>query len=360
MLIIKHIGYMKVKNCWLTINRACNLRCEWCYAQETKFQKGDDMPFNMVTHLIDMCVSNGIMHYVLIGGEPTIHPDFFEIIEYIISKNCKTTIVTNGILLANDNFAKKMIPYADSIHLSISLKGSTNQYYKEHCGAAVFDTVKQGISNCKCNKLRYSLSYVISAENVNTISAFAQDLRSAGIQDHIAFSFCNEIISPSGEFENIDKSHPLIVNKILNEHYNQLNEILGGNFSLHQNLPLCMCDNDVINIMKNRKQIATSCHVHNREGIIFDTNGSILLCNHFVGYGVGTYGKDYYDAITLARFWNSEQMIHLHRLLTSMPSENCRVCELQKNCGGGCCIQWFSQNFEQYKKVYNSIINNSN
>ena len=34
---------MKYKAGWLTINRACNIRCKWCYAQGTGFNKKDNV-----------------------------------------------------------------------------------------------------------------------------------------------------------------------------------------------------------------------------------------------------------------------------------------------------------------------------
>lgn len=347
---------MKVKNCWLTLNRVCNLRCEWCYAKESKFKSCDDMPFNMARNLIDMCVANGIKHFVLIGGEPTIHPSFFEIIDYIVKIGYKSTIVTNGIQLAEDDFCRRLSKYRENVHVSVSLKGSNNQYYKEHCGAAVFERVLKGVNNCKTNGLLYSLTYVLSAENISTVDVFAKEIRERGLDDYIAFSFCNEVIQPSGEFENAYKQvNPLLVNKLFFEKYEIINNILDGRFTLHQTYPLCMCDKEAIFAMKQRKQISTSCHVHNRTGIIFDTNGSILLCNHFIGYGIGKYGEDYSDAISLASFWNSDKMVELHHLLISMPSTSCLACDLQNNCGGGCCIQWFSHNFKEYQQFMKMI-----
>ena len=34
---------MNYKSGWLTVNRACNLRCKWCYAQKTGFKTNDDL-----------------------------------------------------------------------------------------------------------------------------------------------------------------------------------------------------------------------------------------------------------------------------------------------------------------------------
>ena len=350
---------MKVKTCWLTLNRACNLRCEWCYAKEANFKVRDDMPLEKATNIIDMCVANGVKHFILIGGEPTIHPNFFDVLKYIVQLGYKATVVTNGLRFSNEIFCEEISEYIKNIRVSISLKGSNNLYYKKHCGAAAFDSVLQGIRNCKKYKIIYSLTYVLSADNVQTLDLFTKEIREQGLDDFIAFSFCNEVMQPTGEFKKAyDQIHPLMVNKIFCEKYESINDILDGKFSLHQTLPLCMCDIKFVDIMKQRKQIATSCHVHNREGIIFDTNGSVLLCNHFVGYGVGNYGEDYKDANSLSEFWNSEKMISLHKMLTSMPSKKCQVCDWQSNCGGGCCIQWFSQDFEQYQHVFNNIIRN--
>lgn len=350
---------MKVKNCWLTLNRACNLRCEWCYAKERKFKVSDDMSIAVAKHLIDMCVDNGVRNFIIIGGEPTIHPYFFELLEYISNHELKAIIVTNGIRFADESFCSKFASYKETTHVSISLKGANNLYYKEHCGAAVYDIVLKGINNCRKFNIIYSLTYVLSAENIKSVEMFAKEVRECGIDDFIAFSFCNEVIQPSGNFDTTYKeSHPLMVNKIFSDMYQNVNEILNGKFSLHQTLPLCMCDEETLKIMKSHNQIATSCHVHNRDGIIFDSDGAILLCNHFVGYGIGKCGVDYFDAASLANFWDSEKMIMSHQLLTSMPSEQCNTCELSNYCGGGCCIQWFSQNFEQYQNIFNLITNN--
>lgn len=53
---------MNYKTCWLTVNRACNLRCKWCYAQETGLKKENDMPLKMAKDLVDICSDIGIKH----------------------------------------------------------------------------------------------------------------------------------------------------------------------------------------------------------------------------------------------------------------------------------------------------------
>ena len=343
------------KACWLTINRACNLRCEWCYAQDTMFHN-NEMPYDMVVSLIDICTNCGINNFLLIGGEPTIHSSFFEILKYLSDIKCKVTVVTNGILLHQTDFCNRIASFKDNTHVSISLKGASDEYYKKHCGAKAFHKVKEAIENCRDNKIPFSLSYVISAENIDSIINFANEVRKSGINEHISFSFCNETLDSAGDMNDVyTKYHPVVVNHHFSKHYEQLNSVLHEDFSLHQTYPLCVCDNDTLSAMISRKQVSTSCHVHNRSGVIFDTDGSILLCNHFVGYGIGKYGVDYYDAQSFLNFWTCDDMVNLHKKLTSMPSEDCMTCSKKENCGGGCCIQWFAHSYNEYQSVFNEL-----
>jgi sulfatase maturation enzyme AslB (radical SAM superfamily) len=39
---------------WLTINRACNLRCGWCYAKGTAFSQHDTMSTKTAERSLDL------------------------------------------------------------------------------------------------------------------------------------------------------------------------------------------------------------------------------------------------------------------------------------------------------------------
>jgi radical SAM protein with 4Fe4S-binding SPASM domain len=316
------------------------------------------MPFSMATDLINICIGNNIQSFTLIGGEPTLHPDFFDIVNYIVDKNCNISIVTNGIVLKDKSFCEKLKNIGnEKIRLGISLKGSTNRDYKIHCGKNAFESVCQGIENCRENQLRFSLSYVLSSESITNIEIFAKQIRNRGIQERIGFSFCNDILLENEELLATNTLHPLEINKILNEKYESLNTILEGNFFIHQSLPLCMCNETILDKMAEKNQAKTTCHVHNRTGVVFDTDGAILLCNHLAGYGIGRYKNDYWDIKSFKDYWISEYLVGLNKKLVYLPSMECEQCDILPECRGGCCIQWFSHTFESYKSKYLSLTN---
>lgn len=342
---------MNIKSTWLTINRNCNLSCQWCYAYEYTHTE-NQMDVELAKKLIDISISVGSKSFFLIGGEPTIHPYFFDILKYIIKSKSDIIVVTNGIMLENDDFCEKIEKLSyDRLHFGISLKGSSENEYIQFCKNGAWHLVLQGLDNCDKYNFSYSLSYVLTPENVKHLNSFAQRIKDYGINKNISLIICNDTITCNGDVVK-NSCHPLEIDKLLSEKYKDVCEILNEKISLHQTLPLCQVNKEMLDYMISKNKVTTSCHVHKRNGLIFDTDGSILLCNNLAGFRLGKFGVDFCDAKTLQSFWDSEYAVKLYNQFTSMPSQECQECNISSLCGGGCCIQWFSNDFESYKKYY--------
>lgn len=70
----------------LETNKACNLRCRYCYAQSAEdLVKIAD--FETLKRIISEAKELGLRSVVVIGGgEPTLYPDFRELISHIDSR----------------------------------------------------------------------------------------------------------------------------------------------------------------------------------------------------------------------------------------------------------------------------------
>lgn len=339
---------MNIKSTWLTVNRNCNLSCQWCYAYEYTKTK-NEMEIELAKKLIDISIEVGTKSLFLIGGEPTIYPYFFQILNYLIDRKIDIVVVTNGIMLGNDDFCDKIakLPY-DRLHFGISLKGASKKEYIQYCNTDAWQLVLHALDNCNKYNFSYSLSYVLTPENSEGLIAFAKSIKDSGIEKNISFVICNDIISSCGDVIK-NSYHPLEIDRILSENYTDVGGILNDKISLHQTLPLCQVNKKMLDDLISKNKITTSCHVHRRNGLIFDTDGAILLCNNLPGFKLGEFGIDFCDAETLGSFWDSEYAMKLYNGFTSMPSEECQECSMSSLCGGGCCVQWFSNDFESYK-----------
>jgi len=102
------------------ITDRCNLTCPTCYAMSSPHY-GRHRTIAEVEEMLDIIVENeGSPDVVQIsGGEPTVHPDFFEIMDIARKKPIKHLMLnTNGIRIANDfKFAKKLAAYTPDFEI---------------------------------------------------------------------------------------------------------------------------------------------------------------------------------------------------------------------------------------------------
>lgn len=108
----------------LMLNNYCNLKCSYCFAQETMHSinaKNISME-NFIKYLDwlkkqeDLSLSRRVR---LIGGEPTLHPLIFDFIDKVIEYDCFDNILIFTNLTFNHDFAVKLVEKSEkiSIHL---------------------------------------------------------------------------------------------------------------------------------------------------------------------------------------------------------------------------------------------------
>ena len=95
------LKYSSKENPHLTIetNMSCNIRCRNCYNINNSFVKD----FHQICSEIDSGLGKrNFKSITLIGGEPTLHPDLVKIVKYIKQKGIICQMLTNGVLMLED------------------------------------------------------------------------------------------------------------------------------------------------------------------------------------------------------------------------------------------------------------------
>jgi MoaA/NifB/PqqE/SkfB family radical SAM enzyme len=131
---------------WLTINRACNLRCGSCYAKTTGFSTEEDMSIETVKQSINLLKELPLKSVIVIGGEPTIHPQFLEIVSMLRMAGLRPLLVTNSIRLADSRFLEAVIQ-AGIVGITTSLKATSEEQYQAITGRKGFSTTMKAIEN---------------------------------------------------------------------------------------------------------------------------------------------------------------------------------------------------------------------
>src|SRR5436190_4231435 len=98
----------------IEVNEACNLSCPVCFADSSTRRTGH-RPLAQIESMMDTLVaSEGEPDLLqLSGGEPTIHPQFFEILEAARRRPIRHLMVnTNGLRIAREpGFAERLAEY---------------------------------------------------------------------------------------------------------------------------------------------------------------------------------------------------------------------------------------------------------
>jgi len=98
----------------------CNLRCPVCYAASGP-ERQQFRTLDQIEKMLDAVVRNeGHPDVVqLSGGEPTMHPDFFKIVEMAKARPIKHLMVnTNGVRIAEEeDFVKRLADYKDDFEV---------------------------------------------------------------------------------------------------------------------------------------------------------------------------------------------------------------------------------------------------
>lgn len=325
-------GGIKPRVGWLTVNRECNMRCEWCYAKGTEYNPHDNMTLETAIRLSEGMFANGVKSMILIGGEPTLWPHLFDYIRYANEKGLRTTLVTNATRFGADTFWEKYSALPAST-TSISIKAFDEESYICITGRKNFETTKRGIKRAiTLGGARATIVYTgEDIEGLINIAEFASDCgaKSLGISPSTPPYVKGK---PDSEF----LVHPQLFVQGIVANYDKLDRLFDGRFSISAKLPLCMWPKTLVKKMMDKGQLYTTCQLQHRTGLIFDVDGNLLSCNSLPDHHIGTWGKEFSDGQSLGEHINSPPVSNFYDKLNRYASNECETCSVAHLCGGGC------------------------
>lgn len=327
---------------WLTLNRACNFRCPWCYAQNTEYEKSKTMSLDLAKKLIEFAKPLGVKSIILIGGEPTYYPHIIEILEFIKEQKMSVNIVTNGYRLHDKNFAKEL-KNLDYGGLVFSIKAANREQHKKLTGTDTFEEILEAMANIRETKLKVSYTTVINQGTIDNLEEFADVIKEHAPGKSLCYGLCRPAISNPGI---INSDYVVPTEELAREiaaKWERLSKILEGRVSLEQSLPQCIWPDGFIDMLKEKKQILFGCHIMSGKGMIFDTEGKLLVCNSLTDYPIAEFGKTFDDKESFERFWESEERRKLYKKFYEYPMSKCATCDVYRECGGGCPLKHFAK-----------------
>ena len=91
------------------LTRTCNLRCVHCYSDSNAMQYPGELTWEQMQDVVDDLAAYKIPSLLLSGGEPLIHPRFFDLVNKASEAGLKLTISTNGTLITPEKAALAIV-----------------------------------------------------------------------------------------------------------------------------------------------------------------------------------------------------------------------------------------------------------
>jgi 7,8-dihydro-6-hydroxymethylpterin dimethyltransferase len=149
----------------IEITDRCNLACPTCYAMSSPHY-GRHRTIEEVEKMLDIIVAaEGSPDVVQIsGGEPTVHPDFFAIMDIAKTKPIKHLMLnTNGIRIAKDfEFTKQLATYAPDFEIYLQFDSFKSSALEQLRGKDLTETRMKALEHL--NALNLSTTLVVTLQ----------------------------------------------------------------------------------------------------------------------------------------------------------------------------------------------------
>lgn len=321
---------------WLTVNRICNLRCRWCYAESADYHP-DEMSFELAKKLTRIVKEIGVPAILLIGGEPTLWKHILGFNHFCREIGIRSVLVTNGLQFGNDNFWEKYQEIPND-NVGLSLKAWNPEHLKEVAQSTAFKQMKEGMERA-CARYHSQIGITYNSfycGNLTNMVQFAMDCGAKAVQ----INFCYTTFTSNKEPVSTYMVPPRELVANIMRDYPGLMRITDGKLAFEMMLPFCLFPREFIQELKEKDQIISVCQLKKGKGLVWDEYGNILMCNALFNCPIGHYGTDFTDVESLQKWLNSDTILSYYNKMGAYPSSLCRSCKMYQDCGGGCPLRW--------------------
>lgn len=312
MLSNIQVSYYPFSVGWAITNQ-CNLHCKHCNMNSGK-KSSDELTVEECCRIIDELAKENVQKIMFSGGEPLTRNDFFEIVDYAISKGIFVSLTTNGLLL-NSKIIEQQFYKFELVRVSLDGANSFSHEYLRN-QSNLFERTVNNIKLLVSYGIDVAVVTCVSKVNISELEEIAKLLKKLKVKKWFL-----PLLSPAGRGMNIkDKSlSPLQVKDFLLNVSKIVNEY---DLDVRLDIPYSIL---IPEISDKQKQLE-SCPAAITEMMIF-ANGDVSPCCQVPIIG-GNYKKD-----NIKKVWKSAKIFVDFRNKSKIKG-NCGKCEHLLSCGG--------------------------
>ena len=148
---------------------ACNLQCVHCLSSSGR-RDPRELSTEQCRAIIDELQAMQVFYVNIGGGEPTVRPDFWELVDYATDQRVGVKFSTNGVAIT-PAIARRLAT-RDYVDVQISLDGSTPEVNDAVRGRGSHATAVRAMTNLADAGMRgFKISVVVTRHNVDQLDA---------------------------------------------------------------------------------------------------------------------------------------------------------------------------------------------
>ena len=203
MKLVEHFQYGLNSPICLTweLTYACNLACVHCLSSSGR-RDPRELSTAEAKAVIDELARMQVFYVNVGGGEPTVRPDFWELLDYAVAHDVGVKFSTNGVRI--DRPAARRLAGTDYVDVQISLDGATAAVNDVVRGPGSYAMALNAMQNLADAGFRgFKISVVDNPQNVDQLDEFKAIADKFGAQLRITR------LRPSGRGADVwDELHP--------------------------------------------------------------------------------------------------------------------------------------------------------
>ncbi|MCD4655296.1 radical SAM protein [bacterium] len=329
----------------LSITRLCNLNCPYCFYSDDMDAR-EDISLDQWTEFFSELRSVGVRNVVLSGGEVFMREELWQMIDEIISRGLRFSILTNGTLI-DEKVVKKIredriFRRLDSIQVSID--GSSSEIHDKSRGKGNFSKSISAIRALKSAGFPLTVRVTINRYNIDDLENIAKLL----LEDVHLNSFSVNDALPIGNACKFD--HDITITQ--KQQYQAMKTLAGLEHKYNGRVtasagPLARWHyfQDMEKARENKEPEYgmgyLSCCGCASVKLAIHHDGTIAPCNMLTGLVIGHINKD-----SFSRIWKMHPVLQQLRDRKKIPiaqSPGCEDCEWSAYCKGGCPVTIFHE-----------------
>ena len=162
------------------ITRTCNLRCVHCYSDSMAAHYPGELDWRQMREVVADLAGYQVPSLLLSGGEPMVHPRFFDLVEFASAYGLRLTISTNGTLIDARKAARLKAAKVSYVGISLDGIGEIHDRFRRKNGA--FDAAVRGFRHCHDAGQKTGLRLTLTRHNVENIDAILDFIEREEIQ----------------------------------------------------------------------------------------------------------------------------------------------------------------------------------